>query len=99
MMSWPLAIQLLASAQAQSTFPNIGYLGVGYDIFKGNPHSTDTVDPGFAGKVLLLSYEDGAKTDDQRYVIPDRTSAMSTALCNSGFEASKIYGAQSFSNS
>ena len=30
-------------------FPNIGYLGGGYNIFIGNPHSTQGLDPGFTG--------------------------------------------------
>lgn len=101
-MTWALAIPLTASALAQSappTLPNIGYLGSGYDIFKGNPHSTGQSDPGFKGKVLELSYDDGATTVDQQYVIPDKTDARGAVLCNSGFEASKIYGAQSFYHS
>ena len=51
-----LAVTILSSeCQFATKVTNIDFLGSGYDVFIGNPHS-DLFDPGFRGEVLELSY-------------------------------------------
>ena len=67
-------------------FPNIGYVGSTYDIFKGNPRSTKGLDPGFTLRNLYkFSYFDGSTTVDGRYSIPDHTQARSSPTCSFDF--------------
>jgi len=89
-------------AWGPSMFPNSGYLGQGYDIFKGNPHAQDgESDPGIRLEgILQLPYTEGLLTQDHRHAIPDRTTAVSTkGDCSVDMEAQKQYGAQAYSNS
>jgi hypothetical protein len=56
--------ELLALAD-QATIKNIDYLASGYNIFKGNPNSEESSDPGFtAGQIFELSYTEGRTTGD-----------------------------------
>ena len=45
------------------SFPNIGFLGRGYDMFLGNPLSTQGVDPGYRLGVFKISFGLGSTTD------------------------------------
>ena len=67
-------------------FPNIGYVGSTYDIFKGNPRSTKGLDPGFTLRNLYrFSYLDGSTTVDGTYSIPDHTQARTSQTCSFDF--------------
>ena len=72
-----------------STLSNIGYLGMGYDIVKGNPIPTAGAmhdgDHGFKTGIADFSYSTGATTADGRYSIPDNTQAYIIPAC--GFES------------
>jgi len=52
------------------TFPNINFLGRGYDIFLGNPLSESGVDPGFRLSVIEMLYS-GAVSRDGGFSVPD----------------------------
>lgn len=72
-------------------FPNINYLGSSYNIFKGNPHSTEGLDPGFMGQGLYeFSYHQGKVTPDGRYCIPDNMSVMESLACSFDFSSRSI---------
>ncbi|XP_071497374.1 uncharacterized protein [Diadema antillarum] len=73
-----LAVFVLAvSATALTTPHGLNYLGVGYDILKGNPEGGDLatggVDPGLyiSHRVFELTYDSGKKSSDGLYDIPD----------------------------
>ena len=69
-------------------FPNIGYLGGSYNIFKGNPHSTEGLDPGFMGQALYeFTYDQGHTTPDGRYTIPDHTNVLQSFTCSFDFSS------------
>merc|ERR550532_1070223 len=87
---------VVGGALAVPKLPNVGYLGQGYNIFKGNPQSSSVVDPGFQQPLLGLTYEDESTTADGKYVIPDKTNAEQIAICNSKSETKTISGAKSY---
>ena len=58
------------------------YIGAGYDILQGNPEAEDRFDPGFKHPVFQLSYNQGKKTNDRKYEVPDRTYARDSRSCN-----------------
>ena len=81
-------------------FPNIGYVGSTYDIFKGNPHSTTGLDPGFTLQNLCrFSYKNNVTTADGRYSIPDNTQATSSSACNFDFSSKTTDSVSSYYNS
>ena len=71
--------------------PNIGYLGSGYDILKGNPLALGTVDPGFqVYSSFDLSAAGYHPSPDQRYLVPNGTELRLAPACEVSFEASSI---------
>jgi hypothetical protein len=87
-------ILVISFSFQQSTFPNIGYLGSGYDVVFGNPHSTDSsggIDPGFRSSVFELSnYSLGLLTPDQKYKVPNGVTAETCTMCSLSFETDYI---------
>ncbi len=65
-------------------FPNIGYVGRGYDIFQGNPRSTETFDLGFRSSVFETVYS-GQHNRDQRFQLPDNFEAEMVEECELGY--------------
>ena len=64
-------------------FPNIGYLGSTYNIFKGNPYSTYGFDPGFTThNIFQFTYLRRSTTENGRYSIPDNINVLEDAVCN-----------------
>ena len=45
----------LAIGQAPKKLPNVGYIGKGYNSFKGNPNS-NFMDPGYTVSIFSLTY-------------------------------------------
>lgn len=88
---------------AIAPFPNIGFVGKGYDIMFGNPHATRAsagADPGFRAPVFDLTvYNTGGKTPDQRYLVPDGISVSKCSKCNLNFQMTDIAGSSSYQNS
>ena len=56
------------------------FLGSGYNIFKGNPLSSDGVDRGFRYPIVELTYS-GETTSDGNYEIPDDIYATKLSSC------------------
>lgn len=82
------------------TFPNIGYLTSGYDIYQGNPHSTNGLDPGFKTRQLFeLTYEDNWLTDDRKNLIPDHTTVLRQPSCYLTFSTTTITEEMSYHQS
>lgn len=52
--------------------PNLEYLGIGYNIFEGNPRGSDIseADPGFRSGVIQLVQKQTELTIDQDYMVP-----------------------------
>ncbi|XP_077870384.1 uncharacterized protein LOC100370048 [Saccoglossus kowalevskii] len=64
-------------ADGTTSFPNIGYLGRGYDIFYGNPrHDDGSVDPGFRQSVVGLTYNKVRYSSDRLYLVPDQADLI-----------------------
>ena len=88
------------SAESPPRFPNVGYLGSTYNIFKGNPASTKGLDPGFTLRnVYSLTYEQGQETSDGRYSIPDFTHITSSSVCSFQFQSSTTQNTASYTKS
>ena len=86
-----LLIAIKGSSAEPPRFPNIGYLGSGYNIFKGNPHSTQGLDPGFTfNNLYKFTYDNGQTTADGRYSIPDGTHADKSPVCSFDFFSESI---------
>ena len=81
-------------------FPNIGYVGSTYNIFKGNPRSTKGLDPGFTLRNLCkLSYTKNLTTADGLYSIPDNTQATNSSACSFDFSSETTDSISSYYNS
>ena len=92
-----LLIAIKGSTAEPPRFPNIGYLGSGYNIYKGNPHSTQGLDPGFTfNNLYKFTYNDGQTTADGRYSIPDGTNADKSSACSFDFFSESIQNSGSY---
>jgi hypothetical protein len=83
---------------AQKKLSNIDFLGLGYDLIYGNPHS-DLHDPGFRDAVLRLEYDHHLTSSDGKWLVPDNVEAVQTFGCGYETEAEIIHGASSYSES
>ena len=80
-------------------FPNIGYVGSTYNIFKGNPRSTSGLDPGFTLRNMnRFLYRNNLTTTDGRYSIPDNTHATSSPSCSFDFSSAATDSISSYYN-
>jgi len=100
-VSTMLAFLFISLVVALPTFPNIGWLGLGYDLMYGNPHAWGIVDPGFRGVVFNMSLYQGATTPDGRYQIPFGTAVQQEEACSLSFTggATTFTGSYSYQNS
>ena len=79
-----VAIALCFSvSNALDTMSNIGYLGNGYDMFRGCPRPTSTpLDPGFASPVFdVTNYTKNRQTADHLYNVPDNSHVLKCQAC------------------
>ena len=88
----------MASGCDAEMFPNVRFLGMGYNVIKGNPDNS-VIDPGFTTDVIDFSWEQGNTTSDERYEVPDYVQALQTKSCSFQSEVSTVTGAQSYQNS
>jgi len=79
-------------------FPNIRYLGMGYNLLKGNPDDNWN-DPGFRLAVLQFEWDQGRMSSDGRYEIPDHIQAMQVKSCGYESVVESIAGADSLTES
>eukprot|EP01095_Lingulamoeba_sp_RSL-Kostka_P016110 TRINITY_DN7732_c0_g3_i2.p1 TRINITY_DN7732_c0_g3~~TRINITY_DN7732_c0_g3_i2.p1 ORF type:complete len:1803 (+),score=627.84 TRINITY_DN7732_c0_g3_i2:208-5616(+) len=64
-----------AGLPATNGINNVGFIGMGYDIFEGYPASVTGVDPGYRLPLILINYSTGM-TADGYYSVPDGISAI-----------------------
>ena len=85
-----LLVALFAAAQAEK-HTNIDYLSFGYDIYRGNPHSTQGVDPGFrVARIFDLTYDQQLKSSDGNWDVPDFVTMARTDACTLNFESTQL---------
>jgi len=95
------ALFAIARAQdAQTTLPNVAYVGSGYNLLLGNPHSfTGKIDPGFEEPIFQLTYKERSHIAPGSWIVPDNTSALEIHNCRSDFGSSEIQGMKSYTSS
>ena len=94
-----LLVALFAACQAQK-YRNVDYLSFGYDIYRGNPHSTQGVDPGFRfERIFDLTYNQKLKSSDGYWDVPDNVTMARTDACTLHFESTYLHTMSSYLNS
>jgi len=88
----------MASGCDAERFPNVRFLGMGYNAIKGNPDN-NLRDPGFSFGVIDFSWEEGHMTSDRKYVVPDYVQALQTKSCSFQSEVSTVTGSESYQDS
>jgi len=89
---------LCVSAQLP-TFPNIGYLGSGYDYYYGCPlttESSESPDPGYRQFVFDLDDYGNETTPDQKYRIPKGTDVELCNECSVVWHTSNVTSSQTY---
>ena len=79
---------------------NIEFTGHGYNIFKGNPRSTQggQFDPGFTSSVFdTYDYSAHRVSADNRYLVPNGVEVLTGSQCASSFTSDSFTGASSYS--
>jgi len=63
--------------------PNLEYLGLGYDLIRGNPRGSESseLDPGFRYRVLQLRQVQSDLTIDTEFTVPLGTAIKYTSSC------------------
>ena len=80
--------------------PNLEYLGLGYDLIRGNPRGSELngLDPGFRYPVIRLVQKQSDLTVDQEYMVPlgtvvkVRNRSVSQAGAGGGGTGSPVLG-------
>ena len=94
-----LLVALFAAAQAEK-HTNVDYLSFGYDIYRGNPHSTQGVDPGFRfERIFDLTYNQKAKSTDGNWDVPDFVTMARTDACTLNFDSVQLDSMASYQKS
>lgn len=72
--------------------PNLEYLGLGYNIFEGNPRGSDIseADPGFRSGVVKLIQEQTELTIDQEYMVPLGVDVRYITACKFASKATEL---------
>lgn len=93
-------VACFVAAEAQKKHTNVDYLAFGYDIYRGNPHSTQGLDPGFKfGKIFDLTYNDGVKSSDLNWDIPDSVTMARIDACTLNFQSIELENMKSYQKS
>ncbi|KAM7438653.1 hypothetical protein ABFA07_011865 [Porites harrisoni] len=92
----------LSNAYGQEPPKGLQFLGVGYNLLKGNPEGGDLsnggIDPGllFTRKVFKLSYDTNKLSVGQQYMIPDQVSFAPRSSCVTTTKKEVISGSKSY---
>eukprot|EP00928_Gymnodinium_smaydae_P006771 TRINITY_DN12413_c0_g2_i1.p1 TRINITY_DN12413_c0_g2~~TRINITY_DN12413_c0_g2_i1.p1 ORF type:complete len:475 (-),score=64.87 TRINITY_DN12413_c0_g2_i1:86-1510(-) len=86
------ACMTLAAILAESKdTPGFQFLGYGYDALYGNPRSTTgNGDPGFRTNVFKFTQNDGQKTTDGKWDVPDKTTSQDFGTTCSATQTSRV---------
>jgi len=104
----PILTELLSNTNIESShadgssspMENTGYLFYGYNIYTGNPHSTEgSIDPGFTNPIFKTSYEMNHLTGDLRFMVPDGVVLGKNVGCDISMSTSAIRDASSYKTS
>jgi len=91
-----------AYGHGQEPPKGLQFLGVGYNLLKGNPEGGDLsnggIDPGllFTRKVFKLSYDTNKLSVGQQYMIPDQVSFAPRSSCVTTTKKKVISGSKSY---
>lgn len=80
------------------TFPDIGYILMGYDILKGFPQA-DSHDPGFTFSIFRADYLTKERTADCRYGVPHGLQIIPDISCDVSFESKVVRNQQDLASS
>ena len=90
-----LCFGLLASAQLEDIPKLPLYVGRSYNLLEGNPLS-DRVDPGFEHSIFQFSYNDGERTEDGKFLVPDGVSHRRVSSCSFSTDVQTYRGTKSY---
>ena len=74
------------------------YLGIGYNLLKGNPLD-DHVDEGFAHPIYKVTYHKNQTTTDNRYIVPDNITHRVVSSCSFATAITEHRGTMSYQKS
>ena len=82
-------------------YPGVDYLGVGYDIFHGNPSGDGIymLDPGFRQPVRILAYSMNWLTRDGKFKTPKGSVSLPLFACTRSDQYSNVADASSYADS
>lgn len=83
-----------AGQDTPQKFPNIDFVGLGYDVFRGNPRS-HVYDNGWRGQVIRLNYSRGDQSSDGRWLIPNNLQVLRSVGCSYDSTAIEVKGGTS----
>lgn len=91
-------VERKSNSQTPFKVPEISYLGMGYDIFRGNPLEVEQgrADPGWQRLVYNLTYLPGQVTPDGQILQPDNTEIKIEDVCETSFVSDSIFGGSSY---
>ena len=82
-------------------YPGIDYLGMGYDVYRGNPEGDEKLmsDPGFRLPIRQMSYVGASLTRDNKYLTPDGSMTIPLTACARSEIARDVSTQARYSNS
>ncbi|CAB4041414.1 Hypothetical predicted protein [Paramuricea clavata] len=96
-ISLPILSFLPIGSAGETAFPNIGYLGRGYDIFKGNPDATlVNADPGFRSAIYSVDEYGSERIPDLRSMIPNGVECFAAEVCDVNFQSRTIENTKTY---
>lgn len=87
----------VSKATPTNLLPGSEFLGLGYNIYKGNPITTNVNgDPGYQLQVFEYDYSDQQTTTDGKYSIPNAVQAVLLSGCDSQLQINTINSAYAY---
>ena len=73
-------------------YPGVAFLGLGYNIFEGNPRGTETseLDPGFRKRVIELTQDQNRNTVDQQFLRPYGVDILEGFTCKFSSKSTEL---------
>ena len=91
-------VRLIECSQSPKTMVSIDFIGLGYDVVKGNPHS-NLYDPGFRRAVVEITYNKESKSSDNQWLVPDNVQVLQARSCDYKVEYDVVTGMNSYQRS
>eukprot|EP01084_Bolivina_argentea_P193422 331838_1 len=83
---------------SQTTLPNINYISYGYNIIKGNPHTTANSDIGWLHPLFSIhNFSDNNVWNN--FIVPNGINVISASTCDGTSSYSSITGTNSYTSS